>query len=150
MVRRDLTLLLLLLAVMVVPLACKPSPTPTPPKPPEPPPPVMTGLRVLFVYETEAKLTREQLNTLHSTAIAGYLNAKCSKDSKGRSDWRRWDDDVDTSKESDVWKGLWLIIKPKLVTLPAVVVVTDQKTEVFPLPATEAETLALLKKVGGD
>lgn len=126
-------------------------PGPTPPGPNPPPIPVpVSGLRVLFVYESGANLTREQLNILNSTTITDYLNRKTAKDTKGRAEWRKWDKDVDMANETDVWKNLWTSTKPQLGALPALVVVTDQKGQVFPLPATEAETLALLKRYGGE
>lgn len=131
-----------------VPPSPPPGPDPIPPTPPIPVP--ASGLRVLFVYESSANLTREQLNILNSTKIAEYLNAKAAKDAKGLPEWRRWDKDVNTTHESDVWKNLWAATKPQLTQLPAVVIVTNQKGEVHPLPATEAETLDLLKKYGGN
>lgn len=128
----------------------QPPPTPTPTPTPTPQPiPGATGLRVLFVYESSANMTREQLNVLNSTAVRAYLNAHCAKDAKGRAEWRSWDKDVDASKESDVWRRLWAATKPNLGPLPQVVVVTDQAGETFPLPATEADLLALLQRYGG-
>lgn len=126
-------------------------PGPTPPNPPTPVP--VTGFRVLFVYEAtdgQPSLTKEQLNTIYSTQIREYLNRKCAKDD-GRPGWRTWDKEVVlTAKESPTWKALWDAVKPQVKAYPSVVIVTDQKGEVFPLPATEAETLALLKKYGGE
>ena len=53
------------------------------------------------------------------------------------------------TNENDTLKKLWAATKPQLGTLPVIVIVTDQKGEVLPLPATEAETLDLLKRYGG-
>jgi hypothetical protein len=125
----------------------RPPPGPNPPGPDPTPKPNPASFRVLFVYESAANHTREQLNIINSTAIAAYLNEKCVKDSAGRAEWRRFDPDVTlSSKESETIKKLWEATKPALGKLPQVVIVVDGKGEVFDLPETEAETLALLKK----
>lgn len=116
---------------------------------PQPPPGPVSGFRVIFVSESSANHTREQLNILSSTAIAGYLNAKASKDEKGRPAWRRWDKDVDVTNELESWKVFWTNVKPKLGTLPMLVISSDRGIEVLPLPATEADTLTFLKRYGG-
>lgn len=134
---------------------------PKPPDPPKPPPDVdplpITGFRVIFIYETSPspKYTAEQNNILNSTAISTYLNSKCVKSAKGQPEWRRWDKDIkaeDMKKETDTLQKLWVATKPKLTTLPAMVVVNDTTGEVIPLPATatEADVLATLKKYGGN
>lgn len=117
----------------------------------------ITGFRAIFIYETNPSpaYTKEQLNILNSTAIAAYLTSKCVKSPKGQPEWRRFDKDLtDTqlSKETDAVKKLWAATKPKLTSLPAVVVVNDTTGELVPLGpnATEAEVLALLKKYGGN
>lgn len=124
-------------------------PGPVPPVPPVPPgpdpvPPVPKGFRVLFVYESADKLTSQQSAILNSATINGYLNAKCAQDG-----WRKWDKDVDPKNAPEVWQKLWAAAKPMLTPLPCVVIVTDQKGEAFPLPATVDDTLTLLKKYGG-
>lgn len=130
----------------------KPIPPPKPVDPkvdPVPPKPVPVGdFRVLFVYETSASLTREQLNILNSTAIRTYLNSKCVKDSDGRPGWRSWDVDISADKDLKVWRDLWAATKPKLGKLPQAVIVIGTEGTVFPLPETEAATLELLKKYG--
>lgn len=127
-----------------------PTPGPAPPPGPTPPPAPVRGLRVIFVVESSANHTREQLNILNSTAIASYLNAKAAKDEKGQPSWRRWDkDQVFAAGESAAMKALFDAAKPQLGTLPMLLIASDQKAELYPLPATEAETLELLKKYGG-
>jgi len=129
-------------------------PIPVPPIPPEPPPlpPIPTpakGFRAIFIFESGSNMTRPQLVTLNSTKIAAYLNEKCAKDDKGHADWRRWDKDVDVSKENPTLQQLWAATKPKIDTLPALLIVNDTGGKLMPLPATEAETLAVLKTYGG-
>ena len=112
------------------------------------------GFRVLFVYERQADLTREQLNILASTKIITYLNAKCVKDAAGRPEFRKWDKstidrDGGLAHESPLWQQLWKDARDKLGKLPQVVIVTDQAGVPYEWPATEDATLALLKQYGG-
>jgi hypothetical protein len=124
-----------------------PEPKPPEPKPPEPKPGPVTGLRVVFVMEKgQATLTPAQSNVIYSQEIAKYLDAKCAG---GKDGWRRWDKDTSTAAETETWKKLWAAVKPQLGQLPQIVIVTDQSGEVFPLPASVEECLALLRKYGG-
>lgn len=139
----------------------RPPPTPVDPVDPDPvdPDPVdptptpmpITGLRVLIVYESSAALTREQLNIINSTALITYLNEKCVKSASGQPDWRRWDkstiDITGLANETKIWQDLWPVVSPTLKKLPALVIVNDTKSTVYDLPATEAETLAFIKKI---
>lgn len=123
-----------------------PDPGPAPIDPVVPPPPAPTGFRVMFIYETTDKLTREQLNILHSTQITAYLNEKCVKGADGRAEWRKWDKDVSISpKESPTMVELWNSVKPKLGKLPQLVIAVNGAATVMDVPATEAETLAKIK-----
>jgi len=122
-------------------------PTPTPPGPP-PPSPVPQGFRVLFLYETSAKLTRGQLAVVNSTAVVDYLNRRCVKDTDGRPGWRKWDRDIDPAKDLKVWQELSASVKGK-ATAPCLVVAVDQRAEVLPFPPDEAAALEVLKRYGG-
>ena len=134
-------------AICIVEVGVVPGPPVPPGTTPVPPGPV-SGLRVVFVTESANTLTREQVAILKSTKIADYLNTKAAK-TNNRPDWRRWDKDQDVTFENATMKALWAAIKPQLGKLPALVVVTDQKGEVFPLPETEAATLEFLERYGG-
>jgi hypothetical protein len=141
------------LAVVIVAVAPPgpgpgPDPGPGPGPGPTPIPVPVDGLRVIFVYESASKLSREQLNILNSTKIAEYLNSKTVKDQDGQPGWRTWDKDVDVQFAPQLWKDLWASTKPQLSNLPALLIVSGKKGEVFPLPATESETIALLQKYG--
>lgn len=129
----------------------QPPPKPVDPvNPVDPPTPAPTGFRVVFAYESSAALTREQLNILNSTQITAFLNANCAKGADGRADWRKWDRDISiSSRESATIVELWNAAKPKLGTLPQMIVAVDGKATVMDLPATEAETLAKLKTIAG-
>lgn len=128
------------------PIPVPPGPTPPGPKPPIPiPPGPVQGLRVMFLRESSDERTKEQNHIWDSTAIRAYLNTKAAKDG-----WRFWDKDTTKENESEVWKGIWRAAQAmSQVPLPALFIFSDQRGEVFPLPATEAETLALLKRYGG-
>lgn len=124
----------------------EPGPGPKPPPPPIPTPPIPQGFRAVLVYESGSNMTKAQLAVLYSPAVEKYLTAKTEG---GKGGWRRWDKDVDTKYEAELWRNLWTAAKPGLGALPAVVLVGGQKGETHPLPATEAEMMALLKKWGG-
>lgn len=127
-----------------------PAPTPTPgPKPDVIVTPV-TGFRVVFVYEKDTAMTKDQTYALNSPRINDYLNQKCAKDDKGRPSWRKWDKDVTlAATEVKVFQDLWPAIKPKLGTLPQVAIVRDSKVDLFAMPADEQKTLELLQTYGG-
>lgn len=121
-----------------------PTPPDPGPKPPVPPGPV-TGLRVILAWDKSAK--QDQIDMLYSPKVADYLNAKCKDGPKG---WRLWDKDTVVHDSSPVFKGIWDAVKPNLAAGKTwVVIATDQKVEYFPLPATEAALLDLLRKYGG-
>lgn len=133
------------------------APRPPPPGPVDPPgptpTPAPTGFRALFIYESTAKLTREQLNTLHSTQITKYLNDHCVKGPSGLAEWRKWSLKTEVlATESRTMSELWNAIdKTKIADkLPQLVIAVNGAAQTFPLPPTEAETLALLKKFGGE
>jgi len=128
----------------------KPIDPPAPPGPtPTPTPATVGNLRVLFLYETSANLTAEQLATMNSPDIRGYLNAKTLKD--GNSAYRYWDRNIDISEETPGWQSAYTAAKAMTITSPRVLFFAGTafvKSE--PLPPTEAATLELLKKYGGE
>lgn len=127
-----------------------PGPEPIPPKPEPPVPPIpVTGFRVLIIYESSQAHTKEQLNILNSTQIVEYLNRKTVKDGT-LPGFRKWDKDISVFRESSAnMKLLFEAVKPKLTSFPALVIAVDKNATVYPLPATEQETLELLKRYGG-
>ncbi len=146
----------------------RPPPAPTPVEPLVPPvdPPLVppgptdvtpaTGLRVLFIYPPTA--TREQLTILNSGAVNAVLDEVCAKSGTGRAEWRKWDRDIDKrdqlKNETPAWRELWTaakasLAKPDAATkLPCVFIQRGDAVSLFPLPATEAATIALLKAGG--
>lgn len=105
-------------------------------------------LRVVIVREVNDKMTREQINAVNSTQVTAYLNEKCGK-VDGRPGWRRWDDDVDVSNETEAWKALWTKAQSSAtVSLPKVVIFKGDTMMSFAIN-TEADLLVNLKKYGG-
>ena len=120
---------------------------PAPPGP-NPPAPTPTGpFRVIWVYESMDSMTPEVQRVMFSMKVGTYLDAKCEKGRDGVAGWRRWDKDVMPDGE---WKPIWDATKPKLTTTPCLVVVKGTTVEILPMPKTEDEALATLKKYGGE
>lgn len=127
-----------------------PPPKPVDPKP-DPKPEPATGLRVIFVYESSDKLTPAERDVIFSPKVEQYLNQKCAKSAGGQPEWRRWDKDVVLGPAVPATlKQLWTDTKPKLGTLPQLLIVNDRNGQLHALPATEAEALTLLKQYGGE
>lgn len=125
-----------------------PGPTPGPgPKPPDPKPEPVTSRRALIMVESLANAPKEELVTLNSLKVRDYLDKKCTD---GRKGWRKWDQHVPKDKDNAVLVQLWEDCKGKVGKLPVLILTQNNKADVYPLPATEAATLELLKKWGGD
>jgi len=123
----------------------KPVDPPTP-KPPEPDP-VVGPLRVIFVFESNKPLSREQDAAIRSPVVEKYLNERCAKDAKGRPEWNSFDPQQQFGPGfNPTLKELFAtsLVEAKKV-LPAVVVAVGRDARVYPV-TTEAELLALLKR----
>lgn len=118
-------------------------------KSPRPDEPVSPGpIRVLIVEETEDRTLpamRPWLGVLTSAAIREYLDSHCLK-VDGRPEWRWLDQHADTSRMSETWREI--MRKPR-DSLPWIVISNGQRGTAGPLPASEDEVLALLRKWGG-
>lgn len=132
----------------------EPEPKPPEPKPPEPQPspaPIPAeGFRVLIVEDVKArqKLPPTQLMVLFDKKVRTYLDAKCvmGSDRKTR-EWRIWDQGVDASSESKLWQD---VMKRHRKSLPWIVISDGKRGYEGPLPEDVDQTLALLKKYGGE
>lgn len=135
-------------------------PGPVPPVPPVPPGPgpvppgpapiPLEGLRVLVVYESAElpKLPPGQQAVLYARSIRDYLDRKCVVGADTRTrEWRMWDRDSDASGEAKHWQDA---LKRDRKSVPWIVISTGRDGYEGPLPASVAETLALLKKYGGE
>ena len=129
----------------------RPPPGPDDPVEPDVPPiPAPTGFRVIFVSDTAANMTREQLNIVNSTAISAFLNEACVKSASGHAEWRRWSKNQKVeATESPTIVALWNDSKSKLTALPRMIVAVNGAATVMEFGATEAETLAKLKTAAG-
>ena len=113
---------------------------------PGPGPGPVKGLRVIFVYESNSPLTKDQLAVRDSPKIADYLDKHCEG---GKDGWKRWDKDVDTSKADKLWQEIWAEAKPKLGELPQIVIVSGQKGKCYPFPKDPDAGLEFFQKFGG-
>lgn len=120
-----------------------------PPEPPPPPEPEDTSFKVLFLFESTADQTREQLGILNSTKLRSWL--KTNTDG-----YRFWDKDVDVSREKPEWKELLAAAKAGNPPLPAVVVFKGKAGKAYligspsyPATANETATLEFLKTQKG-
>jgi len=119
-----------------------------PPEPDVPPivdpdiTPIVSGTKVLIVYESDANNSRETLNTLNSTELLSLLNSK--------AEWRKWDKtSIDASgleDEEREWREIWAKTSTALGQLPKIVIVRDGKAGIHPLPSTEAAAIEFIKK----
>jgi hypothetical protein len=119
---------------------------PKPPEPPQPPAPIPDGgLRVLMTYDPGAKagLPRPQLALLDSTTLRAYLDTNCTKDAAGVAEWRIVPASTEFKDDQPIWK--------KAMTLPRassewLYVSNGKAGESVPLPANEAEALAIIAR----
>lgn len=125
-----------------------PGPQPPEPKPPEPvPPQPVTSYKVIFVYESSKPITPEMQKVMYGSAVVDYLEAKTTPVPGVARGFRRYDKDVDATNERDPEiKTIWAAVKPKLTTVPCVVIAVNNKATIEPWPATEDAALALFKK----
>lgn len=147
-----------LFPLKVISAAPQPDPTPNP-DPTPPPKPVRpsinpVGFTVLFLKEaSDFSLPEKVLQTLNSTRISEYLNRVCAKESSGYVAWRRWDDDYPEealSGHPSYWKEAYKQAKADSDgKRPWLFISTKTEVISVALPATEEETLTLLKKYGG-
>lgn len=121
-----------------------PKPKPDPDPKPDPKPEPVTSFRVIFVYETADPLTPAMQQVMFGEKVRTYLDGKTTAHPQGGKGWRRYDRDVDATNERDPdLKALWQATKPQLTAVPCVVVATNRKAEILPLPADEDAAVRL-------
>ena len=123
-----------------------------PPKPDDPDVPVIAppidgdGFKVLIVYEAmdTNSLTPAQSNAIYGKALRDFLNSKCATGTDGKTrEWRIFDKDVDTTSAPPQWAKA---MKRDRKSVPWIVVSNGKTGVECPLPATEADIMALLNK----
>jgi hypothetical protein len=125
-----------------------PRPPPTPDPPIDPPLPVTKSFRVIFVVESGVTLSAVQTAVASAKAVRDYCTAKTTPEG-GLAGWRQYDPQVNTTNEHPNMKALWAAVKPKMTTVPCLVVEKDGKAEILPYPANAAEALTTLQTYGG-
>lgn len=127
---------------------------PVPPVPPVPPEPLSPidgeGFRTLMLYESadKSKYPAEQAVIFTSKRVQDYLRAKSVKNAANpQGAFRIWDVDTDPTDDDPCWAKA---MKRPRKSLPWLLVSNGKTGYEGPLPGTVDETLALLKKYGGD
>lgn len=121
--------------------------------PPEPGPdpdvaPVPGPISVLIVEETDDRVRPEMrpyLGVLNSVKVREYLNAHCRKVA-GQPQWLIVDDDADLTHADPYWRDALALPR---ASVPWIAISNGTRGTSGPLPTTEEETLALLRKWGG-
>lgn len=115
----------------------------------EPPPPPPSGLHVLIVCEMNQrhKLPHEQSMIFSSKLISDYLDEHCVKDGDDPQ-WHMLDPDSDVSDLADDWQRVFARTEGK--ELPWIIIANKDASFEGKLPDTVDDTLALLKKYGGE
>lgn len=128
-------------------------PVPPGPNPPGPGPSPIPGdgLRVLVVYKGGTVLSQGQLDAMYGGDVQAYLRSKCVKGLDGKTpEFRMFPDNIDLSKESQVWKDAMGRGKAdSKSTYPWVMIANGDKGVSQALPANQADMLKLLQSIGG-
>jgi hypothetical protein len=126
-------------------------PQPPPPGPdvnPKVDPVVVKSFRAMIVYDNTKTYPAATTGVIYSQAIATFLDANTTKDGVTPG-WRRYPKTVDVTNEFPTWNALWTAVKPQLTEVPCLVIEVNGKADILPLPATETEALATLKRYLG-
>lgn len=123
---------------------------PTPPPGPNPPGPTPTpqpvqSFRVILVNETGRLLTPVQNSFWRGEEIEEYLKSNTTSEGVFPG-FRRYDKDTDASNDSPVMAALWAAVRPKITTVPCLVVERNGKVDILPYPSSPSDGLATLKK----
>jgi hypothetical protein len=129
-----------------------PGPTPPGPQPPPPAPGVdpigLGGFAVLIVFD-QANTTRPpgELSVIYGRAVQDYLESKCAPDpaSRGWKAFRIYPDNTDVGRAPKAWADAF----GKRGGKDWILIGTGAGGYSGPLPKSEGEALALLKKYGG-
>ena len=129
-----------------------PGPTPPGPTPDGTSPFPEAGFRVLFTYDS-ANTTRPaaQNSVLYGKSVRDYLKAKCVAEPGGTGDgkaYRIYPANADVSQAPKTWADAHRLAVGK--GKDWVLIGDGSKGYSGPLPATEADMLALLKRFGGE
>lgn len=119
---------------------------PDPPKPVDPPAPIPgDGLRALIVYDTGKVIPAGQVSAINSKKVRDYLDAKTPV-VNGAHEYRVWETTEAGANDAKVWQDAAKRAAGKPV--PYLIVSNGKTGYEGPVPNSEAEMLALLKKYG--
>lgn len=122
------------------------------PTPPGPGPGPVKGMRIAFVNESSKGFpTQDMADAWNSVKVEDWLVSHCEGGAEGR---RRWDKDIDVSKETEIWKAIWEDAKPKMGNLPQILVTGQkgkgpQEGKWYPFPKNTDELLKFLETTQG-
>jgi len=132
-----------------------PMPPPGPEPDPKPKPPVptdkgpfdgATGLHVLIVFQDNGEITKEHYSVIYGKTVRDYLNSKCVM-INGTPQRRIYDVNTLMDGESALWKNA---MKRNRTSIPWIAVGNGTNWVEQALPNSVADTIALLKKFGGE
>lgn len=127
-------------------------PGPVPPVPPDPKPPApeqVTSFRVFLIYESGKTLPIAQAGVLYGLPLETALNT-ATKGDGSKFAWRRIDKDADASTLPVGLREVWAVTKPQVTSVPAIALQVNDKITIEPLPSSQAEAVALVKKYRGE
>ena len=107
-----------------------------------------------MVYESNEKLTPDQISAMDSKDVNDYLNSHCMPDpsvnNPAQKAFRKWDQNIlERTDPKNVGK-IWIdLMARQRATLPWLIITSPNGTFEGPLPKTKDEMLATLKKYGG-
>jgi len=119
--------------------------------------PVVTGpIRVMIVQDAEydEPLSAEMVATINSEAVDKYCDTHCEKDSAGVSEFKKYMSDTATEMQSPAIRKALEVANAERIKAnyrkPWITISNGKRGYSGPVPETEAELLALLKKYGGE
>lgn len=135
-------------AVVVVVIGGAPAPPPKPvdpePKPKPPAPDALKSFRVILVSESGAALTTAQFGVMYGKAVSDWLDANTTG-----KEWRRRDKDAATDGDTAAINDVWNKGKPKVASVPCVVVERNGVVQVVPFEATPEAMVTKLNSIRG-
>lgn len=115
------------------------------PKPIDPPKPVVTTFRIIGVYDDAATMTAAQTSVLYGNVVEDWLTANCTG---GKDGWRRRAKNADGSNDAK-FAAMWTAAKTEVTAVPCWVVQVNDKVEIIPFEASQAEQVKKFSEYKG-
>lgn len=135
-----------------IPPPTPPDPKPPDPKPPDPPTPQpVTSFRMFLVYDPAATYAPGPYGILFGAAVEKSMNEATTLSGLPATStgWRRISHKADPTTLPAGLKEVWAAAQPKITATPCIVFQVNDKITLEPLPATAADTSALIAKYRG-